>query len=268
MNRRLLLAVCALAFLGVLSGCLGIGTGPVPAEEIDNEPAESYEWTNDRSTHITIQENTKFRTVITLNESSIQLFRNDGFGGTNPLSVSAVRYRYPGGEIITGTELRERGGEIRQTQSETIITLPTDAPDQAGKIAFTSGGSRKRFSLPTYVDGSYEIILPPNRRIEIPVFGTASPGGYETEIDSEDQLHLQWTDIDKSTEVVSARFYLQRDLYIFGGVAAFVLLVGLGGLLRYRQQIQRLRAQRTEMGLEVEADDDDEFDDGPPPGMG
>lgn len=268
MNRRLLLAVCALAFLGALSGCLGITTGPVPAEEIDTEPAESYEWTNDHSTHITIQENTKFQTVIAVNDSSIQLFRNDGFGGTNPLSVSAVRYQYPSGEIITGTEIRERGGEIRQTQDETIIKLPTDSPTETGKVAFTSGGNRKRFSLPTYVDGSYEIVLPPNRRIDIPIFGTASPGGYNSEIDAEDQLHLRWTNIDQSTEIISVRFYLQRDIFVFGGVAGFVLLVGVGGLLRYRQQIQQLRTQRTEMGLDVEADDDDEFDDGPPPGMG
>jgi len=42
-------------------------------------------------------------------------------------------------------------------------------------------------------------------------------------------------------------------------------VVGGGGLFYYRRQIDRLRQQRLEMGIDVEIDDDD--DDGPPPGM-
>jgi hypothetical protein len=43
-------------------------------------------------------------------------------------------------------------------------------------------------------------------------------------------------------------------------------LIGGGGLLYYRRQIEALREQREELGLDVETDDD-EFDRGPPPGM-
>jgi nitrate reductase gamma subunit len=56
---------------------------------------------------------------------------------------------------------------------------------------------------------------------------------------------------------VSVRYYLQRDLYIFGGLLGLIIVVGIGGLLYRRRQIERLRKQRTEMGLDVDTDDDD-----------
>jgi hypothetical protein len=40
----------------------------------------------------------------------------------------------------------------------------------------------------------------------------------------------------------------------------------VGGLYYYRQ-IRSLRQQREEIGLDVETEDDDLGDDGPPPGM-
>ncbi|WP_144901561.1 DUF5803 family protein [Halobellus captivus] len=264
MNRRLLLAAGCLALLAITSGCLGIGTGPVDAERLDSEPADGYEWDTERNAHITIQENTQFRAVLETNSSTIELYREDGFGGTNPLPVEAVRYRYPDGTVITGTEIRNRSGEVRQTRDETIVELPDDAPESGGSLAFTSGGTPKRFTLPTYVDGSYEVVLPPNRRIDFPVFGQVSPRNYDTEIDERDRVHIAWAD-PVTTDHISVRFYLQRDLYIFGGIVLLVGAIGGGGLLYYRRQIDRLREQRHEMGIDVEIDDDD--DDGPPPGM-
>jgi len=282
MNRRLLLAAACLAALAVTSGCLGIGTGPVDGERLDREPAESYEWETERTLHVTIQENTQFRTVMSLNETAIgsdgggdgdgesgptvELFRRDGFGGTNPLSVQAVRYQYPDGTVLNGSEIRERGGEVRQTRDETVVELPSDAPRNGSALAFTSGGTPKRFTLPTYVEGTYEVVLPQDREIGFPVFGQVRPRNYDTERDELGRVHVVWAE-PVTADTVSVRFYLQRDLYIFGGVAALVVAVGVGGLLYYRRKIQRLRERRMEMGIDVETDDD-EFDDGPPPGMG
>ncbi|MGQ4555876.1 DUF5803 family protein [Halobellus sp. GM3] len=267
MNRRLLLATACLALLAVTSGCLGIGTGPIPEDRIDSDPAADYAWETDRTVHVTIQENTQFRTVMSLNgsEPTVELFRRDGFGGTNPLPVQSVRYRYPNGTVLTGSEIRERGGEVRQTREETIVELPSGEPQNGSALAFTSEGTPKRFTLPTYADGTYEVVLPPNREVELPVFGQVSPRNYETERDDAGQVHIVWAE-PVTADTVSVRFYLQRDLYIFGGVAALVVAVGIGGLLYYRRQIQRLRQRRLEMGVDVETDDD-EFDDGPPPGM-
>ncbi|RLM59455.1 hypothetical protein DVK02_01540 [Halobellus sp. Atlit-31R] len=265
MNRRLLLAAGSLALLAVMSGCLGIGTGPVPADRVDSDPAAAYEWETNRTVHITVQENTQFRAVMETNSSTTELFRRDGFGGTNPLSVQAVRYQYPNGTVVNGTEMREAGGEIRRTRDEMIVSLPADAPASGGKLAYTSGGTPKRFTLPTYVDGTYEVVLPPDRRIDFPIFGKVSPGGSEATIDGDSRVHIVWQEA-VTAETVSVRYYLQRDLYVFGGIVALVGLVGIGGLLYYRRQIEQLRQQRTEMGMDVDTDDD-EFDDGPPPGM-
>lgn len=253
MNRRLLYGAFGLAALLLMSGCLGIGTGPVPAEELDSAPDQSYAWNSTHDVDITVQENTQFRMVINATDRELRLFRRS-IGGTNPLSVSAVRYQYPNGTIINGSTFQSRGGEVRQTREETVIGFPDSDSQPPGKIAFTSSGNRKRFSLPTYVDGSYQLTLPPNRRVEFPIFGSVSPGGSQKRIDEQNRLEITWESMD--AETASARFYLQRDLYIFGGVLGGIILVGLGGLYRYRQRIHRLRKERQEMGLDIEADDE------------
>ena len=257
MNRRLLLAAGCLALLAITSGCLGFGTGPVSEDTLDSEPAEPYEWETNRTVHVTVQENTQFRAVMEVNQSTIDLFRRDGFGGSNPLSIQAVRYRYPNGTIVTGSELRERGGEVRETRDETVVDLPPDAA--GGTLAFTSGGTPKRFTLPTYVEGTYEVVLPEDREIDFPVFGQVSPGNYETTRDDRGRVRIAWAE-PVTADTVSVRYYLQRDLYIFAGILGVILVVGAGGLLYRRRQIERLQQQRTDMGLDVETDDDD----GPP----
>jgi hypothetical protein len=261
MNRRLLLAAGCLAVLALTSGCLGIGTGPVSEDALDSDPAEPYAWETDRAAHITVQENTQFRAVMDVNRSTVDLFRRDGFGGSSPLSVEAVRYRYPNGTIITGSEFRERGGAVRETKDETVVELPPGT-DRKGTLAFTSSGTPKRFTLPTYVDGTYEVVLPENRDIDFPVFGQVSPGNYETIRDDRGRVKIVWAE-PVTADTVSVRYYLQRDLYIFAGVLGAIVLVGIGGLLYRRRQIERLRKQRLEMGVDVDTNDDDE-----PPGLG
>ncbi|RDI70794.1 DUF5803 family protein [Halopelagius longus] len=264
MNRRLLLAGVALAVLAVTAGCLGIGTGDVPAERIDAAPQSDYAWDSNVTTHITIQKNADFRAVYEMNRSEIELFRRDGFGGRNPLSVEAVRYRYPNGTVINGTEIRERGGEVSQTRSVTTVRLPNDAPaNGGGQLAFTSSGSPKRFSLPTYVEGSYEVVLPENRHVEFPVFGSVNPPADEQTTTDDGRVRLHWTEV--TTDTVAVQYYLQRDLYIFAGILSVLAVVGIGGLLYYRRQIESLKEKRQELGLDVEEDDD--VGGGPPPGM-
>lgn len=265
MNRRLLLALAAVALLALTAGCLGFGTGDVPAERIDAEPPveDGYAWDANATVHVEILPNTRFTAVYELNQSEIELYRRDGFGGRNPLSVQAVRYRYPNGSVVNGSGIRERGGAVTQNRDETTVVLPEDAPPNGGgELAFTSEGSPKRFSLPTYVQGSYEIVLPPDRRIDAPIIGQARPSGFEQfPPDENSQVRLRWESVEADT--VSVQFYLQRDLYVFGGVFAAFGVFGLAGLLYYRRQIEALRDQREELGLDVS---DDEVDDDPPPG--
>jgi 8-oxo-dGTP pyrophosphatase MutT (NUDIX family) len=249
--------------LVLTSGCLGFfGSQPISDDRLDEEPPAPYTWDSDVNAHITITENARFQAVYRLNRSSVELFRRDGFGGRNSIPVSAVRYRYPNGTIITGTELRARGGTIDRSRSRVSVTLPSGA--EGGKLAFASESTPKRFSLPTFVNGSYAVVLPPDRRVEVFPFGKVNPGGYTVDRGG-DRRVIHWESVE--TDSISVQFYLQRDLYIFGGAAAIVAVVGDGGLFYYKRRIDALREQREELGLDVDTEDD-EFGDDPPPGMG
>ncbi|WP_411963100.1 DUF5803 family protein [Haloferax sp. YSMS24] len=250
MNRRLLVGVLGLALLLVTAGCLG-GTSSVSNERLDAEPDDSYAWDADTDAHITIQENGRFRAVYEVNSSSVELYRFDGFGSRTPLPVESLRYRYSNGTVINGTELKTRGGDVTQNRRITNVTLPENANGD-GELAFTSSSTPKRFSLPVLVEGSYEVVLPPDRRVNFPIFGSVRPNGYETEL-VDDQLHITWPSVSDGSVVV--QFYLQRDLGIFAAIATISILVGGAGILYYRRQIEALRERREELGLDVEERD-------------
>ncbi|WP_435069344.1 DUF5803 family protein [Haloplanus sp. C73] len=262
MNRRYLIPL-ALAALALTAGCAGLlGSQPISDERLDEEPPSPYVWDNDVDAHITITENARFQAVYRLDDGSMELFRRDGFGGRNAIPVSAVRYRYSNGTVITGTEIRERGGEIDRSRSRVSVTTPNGT--DGGQLAFTSSSTPKRFALPAFVNGSYAVVLPPNRRVEVFPFGTVDPGGYEV-ISEGDQRIIRWESVE--ADAISVQFYLQRDLTIFGGAAAVLVAVGLGGAFYYKRRIEALRKRREELGLDVDTEDD-EFRDDPPPGMG
>jgi len=114
------------------------------------------------------------------------------------------------------------------------------------------------------VEGSYELVLPADRRVDFFLFGNVAPAATERE-QVDGRTVLRWEEVTGRTLVV--QYYLQRDLFVFGAVAAAGLVVGVGGVLYYRRLIERLRRQREELGLDVDTGDD-EFGDDPPPGMG
>lgn len=254
----------ALALLVVLSGCTGVFGGLDEADLDETPPGGSYEWDASADAHVTIHENTTFEAVYRAEGSEIELFRRDGFGGRNPLSVDALRYQYPNGTVIDGSTLAERGDVSRSRESVTV-TFP--AGNVTGdKVAFTAGGSPKRFALPTYVEGDYEILLPPGRRASLPVFGRVSPPADRiSPPDATDRVHVTVADV--TTDSVVVQFYMPRDLRILAVVLSVAGLVAAGGVVYYLRQIRDLRARREEMGLDVDTDDDD-FGRDPPPGMG
>jgi hypothetical protein len=259
MNRRHLLPLVGLAVLALTAGCFG--PGAITDERLDQAPAEPYEWESDRDVHIVVQTDSAFRAVYNVSGTGgeLELFRRDGFGGRNPLDVRAVRYRYPNGTVVTGSELEAAGGSIDRSRETVTVSFP-DGGD-GGQLAFTAGATPKRFSLPVFVAGSYELVLPPNRRVDLPVFGTVSPRGYQVET-VEDRTHIRWDEV--TSRGVSVQYYLQRDIPIFGAIAAVSITIGLGGAYYYKRQMEQLRELREEMGLDVEVE---ERDDGPPPGM-
>jgi hypothetical protein len=258
-------AALALGVLLLLSGCTGLLGGEVQEDRLnETPPGGDYAWNASSDVHITIHQNTTFEGVYRAEGSKIELYRRDGFGGRNPVSARAIQYQYPNGTVIDGSTLAERG-DVRRTRDAVIIEYP-DGDVEGDKIAFTAGSSPKRFALPTYVKGDYEIVLPPGRRISLPIFGRVSPPAETfSEPDAQDRIHVEITDVQ--TRSVVAQFYLPRDLQILAVVLAVAILVGGGGVAYYLRQIRDLRERREEMGLDVDVDDDD-FGRDPPPGMG
>jgi hypothetical protein len=269
---RRALGLLAVGLLVFSAGCTGVfGGGSLPDSELDQPPNEPYQWDSDRDVHITVTAQASFRAVyeVPANGSSMELYRRDGFGGRNPIPVQSVRYRFPNGTTINGSQFEAYGGSIGRSDGAVQVSFPAAAeagPNATAQFAFTSQSTAKRFSLPVYSEGSYEVVLPPDRRIDFFLFGNVVPGNYNTSIDAESRQHITWGSV--TSESVLVQFYLDRDLYIFGGLLAVLSLVAVVGLVYYRRQIDELRARRREMGPDVDTGDDDFGDDGPPPGMG
>lgn len=263
MSRR---ALAALALVGLLftSGCLGGlgGGGPMDADRLDREPGEPYEWNASSDVHITITKDAHYRAVYDTDAERfggrLNLSQTDALGTKRPLTVSSLRYRYPNGTVINGTELEARGGDLYTESNELRVVPPADG----GQIAFTGEHTPKRFSLPVFLEGSTTVVLPPDRRTDVPLFGQVVPKPTEKRTMG-NQVVLYWEDLDTRSMLV--RYYIQRDILIFGGLAGGMAIVGAVGLLRYRRELERLREQREEIGLDVETGDGD--DEGPPPGL-
>ncbi len=216
-------ALLAVALLAVTAGCTGAFSGSLTDEQLGDEPAEPYQWDADTDVYIVVSPDASFRVVydIPTNRSEMRLYRRDGFGGTNPIPVSAVRYQYPNGTVINGTEFAAHGGSIEQTSDAVVVEFPhasgngtsdgtagsgnetarNGTANETAEFAFTSEGTPKRFTLPTFREGSHELVLPPNRSVDFFLFGNVVPREDEkTEIDH--RTHLRWDNITARTIVV------------------------------------------------------------------
>jgi hypothetical protein len=253
--RRRSLAVLAVVALSVSAGCTGIFGGGVSEGELEATPPEPYDWNTTRTVTITIRDGTHQAVYDLENTTELNLFTR-GFGSNEPLSFRSLRYRYPNGTVINGS-----APEISVTQQGSKRVV--EVPNGSGMVAYTSGSGGKTFGTPGYLEGSYEVILPPDRRVGSFLFGEVSPGGWNGRIDDRGRLHITWDDVSGS---VFVRYYLARDVLIFRGLVLVALLVGGGGMAYYYREIRKLEEQREELGLDVDTDDD-LGDGGPPPGM-
>ncbi|APW99679.1 hypothetical protein CHINAEXTREME_18725 [Halobiforma lacisalsi AJ5] len=252
MNRRLLLAVVAVALLVGFAGCSTI-FGGISDEELDREVEYDDLRDSDADVAIEIEDaglitNGEFRAVYDLNGTEeLSLYRSS-FYRDEALDVYGVRYYHPNGTEMTGSEL-----EVDQSRSSTEITVP----DGNGTLAFSGSAGSRTFRLPAFVEGSYEVTLPEGYRTSNFLFGDVNPGGYEREI-VDDRERLVWDQVDST---ISLRFYLTRDITLFTGLIGVVVVLGTLGIGYYYLQVKQLREQREEMGLDVELEDDS--DDGP-----
>ncbi|WP_135820096.1 DUF5803 family protein [Halostella litorea] len=251
MNRRLLVGAALVGLLAVTAGC---SVGPFADDITDEELDENadYDWETDATVTITI-EGAEYQAVYdTANRSRLSVYQQ-GFAGNEPVNVRAVKFRYANGTFVNGSAL-----DVEKQGGETVIDLPAEN----GTVAYTADTRPKEFGSPVLVEGSHEVILPPNHRTGNFLFSHVSPGNPEKEV-VDGRVHLRWDDPEGN---VFVRYYLDRDIYIFGGIVAVLGVVMVAGLIYYLRQIRELERRREEMGLDVETDDD-EFDDEPPPGM-
>jgi hypothetical protein len=263
MRRRILL-VCGLGLLVFTAGCsLGGGGGEISEEKLTEEA--DYDWDASANTSYTLITGETFslsspdyRAVIEVtNQSTLEVFGERRFRDDTSLGVEALQFRFTNGTVVNATH-----GNLTAVEGsdETEIQLPAEN----GTVAFRDGRSGRSWSTPVYVDGSHQVTLPNGTRVGIPFLSRVSPGGYDTTLE-DGRMTVRWDEIEGGS--ITIRYYLLRDLYIFGGIAVLGLLLGIGGLLYYVRQIRRAKEQRQDVGLDVEVDDDDVGDDGPPPGM-
>jgi hypothetical protein len=157
-----------------------------------------------------------------------------------------VRFRYANGTVINGTNLDTRG-TVDQTPDEVFVTAPAD-----GKLAFTAGATPRRLTLPVFVEGSYEVILPPDSRMDFFLFSNAVPAGAETTL-VDNRVRVTWDDV--ATGSIMVQYYERQDLTIFSIAVAVLAAIAVGGLYYYRRQIDRLHEVRVEMGLDEDEED-------------
>jgi hypothetical protein len=260
MNRRLALGVLLVIAAVSGAGCLDYATGggEITAETLDQEPPVAYQWDADADVYIDVSSDATFTATYNVTGvEELRLYRTSFRGLEEPTSISAFRYQYPNGTVLSGSEFRARGGEIEQTPDEVFVRFGEQF--QGGRIGIHANSIPKRLSLPVYVEGSHEIVLPPDRQVDFWLFGNVAPRGYETEIENGRQ-HISWDDVSSGTILV--QFYLERDLSVFAVVMTVATAIGIGGAVYYKRRLDRLKRQRQEMGLDVEADEPD--DDSPP----
>jgi len=251
MNRRRL-ALGGLLVLVVLSGCAG--STQVSEEDLSGDA--EYSWETDAAVAVDVSD-ASYQTVVNLtNTSTLELYQRDALGGDGSVRISALQFRYPNGTVVNATE-----GNLSATLEAERTRI--DLPAEAGKVGYTAERVGNQFTLPVFADGSYSVRLPPSTRVGVPLLSHADPGGFETSV-ADNRMTLRWDTLSDGS--ISVRYYLQRDLWIFGGVAVVSVTLGVGGLAYYLRQIRQLEEKREELGLDIDYEDDP-TDDGPPPGM-
>ncbi len=235
MNRRLL-GLVAVLLLAVSAGCSAFGPGEVNQDRLASNG--SYEWDTNADVTYTLQAS-QYQAVYTIeNQSTIEIYRFHRLNNKRPVDPAAVKFRFPNGRIV-GPEAMT----FEKTGSGTVIDLPTDD----GQLAVTLPKNGKRIRTPAIIEGDYEVVLPENARVGIPLLGRVVPRGYERTVVDE-QVHLYWESVQGDRVVV--RYYLVRDLYLFGGLLALSTIILVGGVAFFWLQLKNLRKRREEVALD------------------
>jgi len=256
MTRRTLILGSLLVLLA-LSGCTSLFGPGEPNPERLNESA-NYTWDENTNVTITVEKNS-FQGVYTVeNRSELEVYQRDALGQESHLQVSAVQFRYPNGTVVNNSH---DGLSVSQTRERTILAVPNNS---SGSVAFTAPRQGKQFSTPVFVEGPTNVTLPPGARVGIPLLSNVSPPASSRSV-TDNRMTLTYDNVTAGN--MNVRYYLQRDILIFGSIFGGAIVFGTVGVIYYWRQIQQLRKTREETAIDIDAEDDDPRDRGPPPGM-
>ena len=273
MNRRLLAAVALVVVLGT-AGCTGIfGSDPGTAEEFSQEA--DYEFDTDRDAFVVVSRD-NYTAVYNVSakrtgdNGTIELFRTNRLSVERPLELRGLQFRYPNGTRVryvdgeparvypNGTTEPTDALAVNSTRQRAVVELPAEE----GQLAFTTPRHGKRITIHSPVEGNYTVALPPNTDAAIPLLSQVRPSN-DGRTSVGDRVYLTFEGVEASVLVV--RWYLDRDLRLFGGLAVLGVVAGIAGAGYYYVQIQRAKQRRESEGIDIDFEDDR---DEPPPGMG
>jgi hypothetical protein len=256
MNRRRL-AIIALIVAVFLSGCSVFGGGEIDEDDLLGD--REYDWDTNATAVIDLDDSSDSYTAIIKIEdrSTLKVYQENRLRSNSPISINDLKFRFANGTVVNATH---DNLSARRGSDQTKIELPADN----GTVAFASSRSGKSWSTPAFVGGSYRVYLPDDTDVGIPLLSQVSPDAEKSEAE-DGRTALYWEDVSEGNSI-SVRYYLIRDLYIFGTLLAVGISLAAGGITYYYRQIKRARKKREEVGLDVE-DEDTEVDDGSPPGM-
>jgi hypothetical protein len=253
MRRRALVLGAVLA-LALLAGCLG--PTEIPDDQLANNA--TYDWDRGADASYELSRSSYTAVFNVSNRTTLSVYDRDALGVEAPVDLSALRYRFANGSVVAPTDTDNLSATLEQRR--TVISLPATH----GQVAYTASRSGKQFTTPVVVPGTQTVTMSPGARVGVPLLSQVSPGDHSTSV-SDNRMTVTWSDVDDGA--LTVHYYLQRDLLLFSALVVVGTVVGLGGLVYYFRQLRQLKSAREEIGLDVETDDDEFGDDGPPPGM-
>ncbi|MEE6209848.1 DUF5803 family protein [Salarchaeum sp. III] len=232
--RRRLVAVLAVCVLAATAGCMGMGGTGASAEDV------SYDWNASANASMDVAPGSYQAVYRVNNTTELSFSTPTKLTGDQPVSLSAVKFRYSNGTVVNESVVG-----VSQTRSETVVALPNDT----GQLAFTATAGQRAVTVSAPVEGTYEVVLPGDMDVAIPVLGHVDPGGYDRSVE-DGRVHLTWESLDGGH--IEANYYYQQDVLLFGGVIVVSALVGVTGAFYLRNRIRRLRQYREDAGLELD----------------
>jgi hypothetical protein len=236
--RRSYLAAAALVLLLVTAGCSALSPG---GGEVDRQALaanETYRWDTSADVTINVTGGAYHAVYRVDGRREIALSEFQRLSDTRPLDVEAVQFRYPNGTVVGASAMT-----VERNDSATVVTLPAEE----GRFAYRVPKRGKEVHMATAVSGSYEVILPPNTDVKYPLIGRVMPGGYETAT-TDGRVHVRWDDVTDDRLVV--RYYLVRDLWIFGGMILVGAVAAVVGLSYFWMQLRGIRERRQIVDVE------------------